>query len=63
MLACKIFRSSEIRVHVLVAVVPDKCYVLGIVLAQRDTDFNISVDRAVENVRTPWVDFSRVGGH
>ena len=58
MLACKIFGRTEVRVHVLIVIVSDECNILCVFLIQRYSDLEISVDRTVENVRSPWIDFA-----
>ena len=55
MLACKIFRRSEIRVHILIVVVRYQGDVLRIVFIKRDADLEITVYRAVKDVRSPRI--------
>ena len=53
MLSGEILCRTEIRIHILVAVVCHQCNVLRVVLIQRHTYLEISVERAVEDIRAP----------
>ncbi len=55
MLPGEIFRGTEPRVHILVAVVGHESDVLRIVFVQRHADLEIAVYGLVEDVRTPGI--------
>ena len=55
MLARKIFCLTEIRIHILIVVVSYEGYVLRILFIQRHSDLEIAVQRAVEDIRAPWI--------
>ena len=50
MLTCKILGGTEIRIHILIAIISDKCYILRIILVERNSYLEIAVDRAVEDI-------------
>ena len=58
MLAGKVLRGSEPRVHVLVAVVQHHRYVLGVVLVERNSEFYVSVYGTVQYGGTPAARFA-----
>ena len=55
MLICQVFGRTEVRVHVLIAVISDERNILTVFFIERNTHFKISVYRAVENVGSPWI--------
>ena len=60
MLSCQILCRTEIRIHILIAVIGDKGDILRIVLIQRNTHLEISVYRTVQDVRSPRVRLIRL---